>query len=73
MQHKSFVMQRLQQEHLKTVCNGLPEPSMEATTALMNHEGIATILATGGNAMVKAAYSCGNQLLELVRKRSSLC
>ena len=28
---------------------------MEATSALMNHEGIATILATGGNAMVKAA------------------
>ncbi len=34
-------------------------PSMEATTALMNHPGVATILATGGNAMVKAAYSCG--------------
>ena len=34
-------------------------PSMDATTALMNHPGVATILATGGNAMVKAAYSCG--------------
>ncbi|MGD9910285.1 MAG: bifunctional acetaldehyde-CoA/alcohol dehydrogenase [Candidatus Izemoplasmatales bacterium] len=34
-------------------------PSMEATSALMNHPGIATILATGGNSMVKAAYSCG--------------
>ena len=34
-------------------------PSMEATTTLMNHPGVATILATGGNAMVKAAYSCG--------------
>ena len=34
-------------------------PSMDATSALMNHEGVATILATGGNAMVKAAYSCG--------------
>jgi len=33
--------------------------SMEATSALMNHPGVATILATGGNAMVKAAYSCG--------------
>lgn len=33
--------------------------SMEATNALMNHPGVATILATGGNAMVKAAYSCG--------------
>ncbi|HAX72805.1 MAG TPA: bifunctional acetaldehyde-CoA/alcohol dehydrogenase, partial [Firmicutes bacterium] len=28
--------------------------SMYATTALMNHKGVATILATGGNAMVKA-------------------
>ena len=34
-------------------------PSMDATTALMNHPGVDTILATGGNAMVKAAYSCG--------------
>ncbi|MBE6143306.1 MAG: bifunctional acetaldehyde-CoA/alcohol dehydrogenase [Erysipelotrichaceae bacterium] len=34
-------------------------PSMEATSALMNHPGIASILATGGNGMVKAAYSCG--------------
>ena len=32
----------------------ITEPSMEATSALMNHEGVATILATGGNAMVKA-------------------
>ena len=41
----------------------ITEPSMEATGALMNHEGIATILATGGNAMVKAAYSCGKPAL----------
>ena len=34
-------------------------PSLEASTLLMNHPGVATILATGGNAMVKAAYSCG--------------
>lgn len=33
--------------------------SMDATTALMNHPDVATILATGGNAMVRAAYSCG--------------
>ncbi|MFQ6793577.1 MAG: bifunctional acetaldehyde-CoA/alcohol dehydrogenase [Thomasclavelia sp.] len=33
--------------------------SMYATTALMKHPGVATILATGGNAMVAAAYSCG--------------
>ena len=37
--------------------------SMEATSLLMNHPGIATILATGGNAMVKAAYSCGKPAL----------
>ncbi|MDE5976988.1 MAG: bifunctional acetaldehyde-CoA/alcohol dehydrogenase, partial [Turicibacter sp.] len=37
--------------------------SMYATTALMNHPGVATILATGGNAMVKSAYSCGKPAL----------
>lgn len=38
-------------------------PSIEATNALMNHDGVALILATGGNAMVKAAYSCGKPAL----------
>lgn len=38
-------------------------PSIEATTALMNHPGVALILATGGNAMVRAAYSCGKPAL----------
>lgn len=38
-------------------------PSMEATNALMNHPGVSVILATGGNAMVKAAYSCGKPAL----------
>ena len=38
-------------------------PSLEATNALMNHPGIALILATGGNAMVRAAYSCGKPAL----------
>ncbi|MBC9715319.1 bifunctional acetaldehyde-CoA/alcohol dehydrogenase [Streptomyces sp. TRM66268-LWL] len=38
-------------------------PSMEATGFLMNHAGVSTILATGGNAMVKAAYSCGKPAL----------
>ena len=37
--------------------------SMYATNALMNHKGVATILATGGNAMVKSAYSCGKPAL----------
>ena len=41
----------------------ISEPSIEATNALMNHDGIATILATGGNAMVRAAYSCGKPAL----------
>ena len=41
----------------------IEHPSMEATTALMNHPGVSTILATGGNAMVKAAYSCGKPAL----------
>lgn len=39
------------------------EPSMDNTNALMNHPGVALILATGGNAMVKAAYSCGKPAL----------
>ncbi|VEU82847.1 Aldehyde-alcohol dehydrogenase [Acholeplasma hippikon] len=38
-------------------------PSMENTSLLMNHADVATILATGGNAMVKAAYSCGKPAL----------
>ena len=37
--------------------------SMYATTALMKHPGVATILATGGNARVSAAYSCGKPAL----------
>ncbi|PZO94351.1 MAG: bifunctional acetaldehyde-CoA/alcohol dehydrogenase [Streptococcus pyogenes] len=41
----------------------ITKPSMEATNSLMNHDGIATILATGGNAMVRAAYSCGKPAL----------
>ena len=38
-------------------------PSMEKTNQLMNHPDVSTILATGGNAMVKAAYSCGKPAL----------
>ncbi|MEU4267366.1 bifunctional acetaldehyde-CoA/alcohol dehydrogenase [Streptomyces sp. NPDC026092] len=41
----------------------IEEPSMEATGLLMHHDGVSTILATGGNAMVKAAYSCGKPAL----------
>ena len=34
--------------------------TMDATEELMKHEDTALILATGGEAMVKAAYSSGN-------------
>jgi acetaldehyde dehydrogenase/alcohol dehydrogenase len=53
------------------VAHGAPEdciqwvetPSMEATTALMNHPGVSLILATGGAGMVKSAYSAGKPAL----------
>ncbi|MDR0404334.1 MAG: bifunctional acetaldehyde-CoA/alcohol dehydrogenase [Oscillospiraceae bacterium] len=38
-------------------------PSIEATSFLMNHEGISLILATGGTGLVKAAYSSGKPAL----------
>ena len=41
----------------------IEEPSITATTALMNHPGVNLILATGGNGMVKSAYSCGKPAL----------
>lgn len=41
----------------------IEQPSLEATAALMHHPGIATILATGGNSMVRAAYSAGKPAL----------
>ena len=34
-------------------------PTLEATNALMRHDDTRLILATGGGAMVKAAYSSG--------------
>lgn len=34
-------------------------PTMEATDTLMHHRDVALILATGGSAMVRAAYSSG--------------
>jgi acetaldehyde dehydrogenase / alcohol dehydrogenase len=37
----------------------ITRPSIETTRNLMRHEGVALILATGGNAMVTAAYSAG--------------
>lgn len=38
-------------------------PSIEATTALMNHPKVAMILATGGSGMVRSAYSAGKPAL----------
>lgn len=53
------------------VANGAPAhciqwiatPSVEATQQLMNHPDVALVLATGGSAMVKAAYSTGKPAL----------
>lgn len=57
--------------HEAAVKAGAPEnciqwieaPTMDKTNALMNNDGVALILATGGGAMVKAAYSCGKPAL----------
>ena len=38
-------------------------PSLEASSALMKHNGVALILATGGPGMVKSAYSSGKPAL----------
>lgn len=38
---------------------GCIEPTMEATQALLKHPDVRMILATGGSAMVRAAYSSG--------------
>lgn len=53
------------------VANGAPEhcvqwvetPSLDATRLLMNHPDVALVLATGGSAMVKSAYSTGKPAL----------
>ncbi len=41
----------------------MTEPTLPGTNALMKDSNIAIILATGSNAMVKAAYSTGNPAL----------
>lgn len=38
-------------------------PSIEKTGQLMNHKGVALVLATGGSGMVRAAYSTGKPAL----------
>jgi len=53
------------------IANGAPahcvqwieNPSVEATGLLMNHPHVSLVLATGGSAMVKAAYSTGKPAL----------
>ncbi|WP_339819362.1 bifunctional acetaldehyde-CoA/alcohol dehydrogenase [Paenibacillus sp. FSL R7-0216] len=57
--------------HEAAVAAGAPEhcvqwiehPSLDATQLLMNHPDVALVLATGGSAMVKAAYSTGKPAL----------
>ncbi|MWC29900.1 bifunctional acetaldehyde-CoA/alcohol dehydrogenase [Paenibacillus sp. MMS18-CY102] len=57
--------------HDAAVASGAPEhcvqwvetPSLEATQLLMNHPDVALVLATGGSAMVKSAYSTGKPAL----------
>jgi len=41
----------------------LDDPSRENTGRLMRHPGVALILATGGNGLVRAAYSAGKPAL----------
>ncbi len=41
----------------------IEDPSIKATQALMHHEGVALVLATGGAGMVKSAYSTGKPAL----------
>ncbi|MBY6223813.1 bifunctional acetaldehyde-CoA/alcohol dehydrogenase [Ferrimonas balearica] len=43
----------------KDIVGWVAEPSVAASNALMRHDDIALILATGGPGMVKAAYSSG--------------
>ncbi|CAM3653544.1 Aldehyde-alcohol dehydrogenase [Vibrio aerogenes CECT 7868] len=43
----------------KDIIGWIDQPSVELSNALMRHDDIALILATGGPGMVKAAYSSG--------------
>lgn len=45
------------------VIQWIDKPSIEATSALMNHPMVASVLATGGPGMVKSAYSTGKPAL----------
>ena len=41
----------------------IEKPSMEAVQALIRHQGVSLILATGGEGMVRSAYSSGRPAL----------
>ncbi len=41
----------------------IENPSIEATSILINHSGVNAVLATGGSGLVKAAYSTGKPAL----------
>lgn len=41
----------------------IENPSIDATTELLHHNGVSLILATGGSGMVKSAYSAGKPAL----------
>lgn len=41
----------------------ISDPSIEATVAVMKHRDVDLVIATGGSAMVKAAYSSGHPAL----------
>ncbi|GGB44049.1 bifunctional acetaldehyde-CoA/alcohol dehydrogenase [Virgibacillus dakarensis] len=47
----------------KNCIQWIEKPSIEGTQTLMKHDGVATILATGGPGMVKSAYSSGKPAL----------
>ena len=47
----------------KNCIQWIEEPSIDATSALMHHPNISTILATGGPSMVAAAYTSGKPAL----------
>jgi acyl-CoA reductase-like NAD-dependent aldehyde dehydrogenase len=44
----------------ENVIQWIDEPSIEATNALFKHPGVNLVIATGGGAMVKSAYSSGH-------------
>lgn len=47
----------------KNCIQWVTQPSIEATDALMKHPDVSIVVATGGGAMVKAAYSSGHPAL----------